>query len=291
MANPVFNSSDVFGEPRRGRAGTATSQGPVQYGTAGYGTTAQAGVDAASLETMYGAPSATTRDTKRLTYDDVIVKTAGLLVLLVAVAAVAWYLTPTMPYLLWIGMLGGLVLGLVNAFKREPSPALIIGYTVFEGMLLGQISFLFQYIVVEGTTTGTAQPIVLQAVLATFATFGAALALYSSGKVRVTPKFTRFLLVAMGGYLLFSLLNFGLSFFMASDGFGPLRNGGWGILAGLVGVVLASMSLIVDFDSIKRGVQRGVPARYAWSAAFGLMVTLIWLYLELLRLLAIFNRN
>ncbi len=291
MANPVFSSSDVFGEPRRGRAGTVTRapQGPEQY--AQYGAAAQAGTDAASLEQMYGAPSATTRDTKRLTYDDVIVKTGGLLALLVVVAAGSWYLTPTMPYLVWIGMLGGLVLGLVNAFKREPSPALIVGYTLFQGLFLGQISFLFQYMTVEGSSTGDAQPIVMQAVLATFATFAAALFLFKSGKVRVTPKFTKFLLVAMGGYLLFSLLNFVLSFFIASDGFGPLRNGAFGIIAGLVGVGLAAMSLIVDFDGIKRGVERGVPAKYAWSAAFGLLVTLIWLYLEILRLLAICNRN
>ncbi len=283
MANPVFNSSEIFGEPRRGRAGTATPQSAVQYGTAG-----RAGMDAATLEQMYGAPSATTRDTARLSYDDVIIKTSGLLALLVAVAAVTWFVAPQ---LFWVGAIVGLVLGLVNAFKREPSPVLIVLYTVAEGVFLGGISFLFQNFVVQGTTTGTAEPIVLQAVLGTFATFAAALALYSSGKVRVTPKFTRFLIIGMVGYLLFSVLNVVLSFFVAGDMFGPLRQGQWGILAGLFAVGLAAMSLIVDFDSIKRGVERGVPARYAWSAAFGLIVTLVWLYLEILRLLAIFNRN
>jgi uncharacterized YccA/Bax inhibitor family protein len=282
VANPVFSSSDVFGEPRRGRSGTVNPAPAAQYGAA-----AQTGMSAATIEQMYGAPSATTRDTQRLTYDDVIMKTAGLLVLLVAFAAVSWALTPTQPWLLWVGLLGGLVLGLINAFKKEPSPALIIAYSAFEGLFLGGISWLFQ-MPINGAS---AQPIVLQAVLATFATFAAALALYSSGKVRVTPKFTRFLLIAMSGYLVFSLTNFVLSFFIASDGFGPLRNGGLGIVAGLFAVALASMSLIVDFDSIKRGVQRGVPARYAWSAAFGLVVTLVWLYLEILRLLAMFNRN
>ena len=285
MSNPVFNRSAIFGEPRRGR--TTTIQ-PSPYQTAGVGTAGALGTDAAALEQMYGSPTATTRDTARLTYDDVIIKTAGLLALLVAVAAVTWYVAPG---LFFVGMIVGLVLGLINAFKKEPSPVLIVAYTIAQGVFLGGISYLFQNLDVAGTSTGTAEPIVLQAVLATFATFGAALALYASGKVRVTPKFTRFLMISMVGYLLFSLLNFGLSFFVASSGFGPLRNGWMGVAIGLFAVGLAAMSLIMDFDSIKRGVQQGVPAKYAWSAAFGLIVTLVWLYLEILRILAILRNN
>ena len=285
MSNPVFNRSAIFGEPRRGR--TTTIQ-PSPYQAAGAGAAASVGTDAAVLEQMYGAPTATTRDTARLTYDDVIIKTAGLLALLVAVAAVTWYVAPG---LFFVGMIVGLVLGLVNAFKKEPSPVLIVAYTIAQGVFLGGISYLFQNMSVDGTSTGTAEPIVLQAVLATFATFGAALALYASGKVRVTPKFTRFLMISMVGYLLFSLLNFGLSFFVESSGFGPLRNGWMGVAVGLFAVGLAAMSLIMDFDSIKRGVIQGVPAKYAWSAAFGLIVTLVWLYLEILRILAILRNN
>jgi uncharacterized YccA/Bax inhibitor family protein len=270
VSNPVFSNSPVFGERRGGAARTAPAV-----------------ADAATLQQMYEAPAATVRETGRLTYDDVIVKTGGLLALLVAVAAATWQLAPQ----IWpLGMVVGLVLGLVNAFKREPSPALIVAYTVAEGVFLGGISLAFQNMTFD-SATGTAEPIVMQAILGTFATFAAALFLFKSGRVRVTPKFTRFLLVAMVGYLVFSLLNFGLSFFLASDGFGPLRNGTVGLLVGLVAVGLAAMSLIVDFDSIERGVRQGVPARYAWSAAFGLVVTLVWLYLEILRLLAIFNRN
>ena len=283
MSNPVFNNSAIFGEPRRGR--TTTIQ-PSPYQAAGTGAAASAGMDAASLEQMYGAPTATTRDTARLTYDDVIIKTAGLLALLVAVAAVTWYVAPG---LFFVGMIVGLVLGLVNAFKKEPSPVLIIAYTIAQGVFLGGISYLFENMVVDGSS---AQPIVLQAVLATFATFGAALALYASGKVRVTPKFTRFLMISMVGYLVFSLLNLVLMFVLPStEMFGPLRSGPIGVLVGLFAVGLAAMSLIVDFDAIKRGVQQGVPAKYAWSAAFGLIVTLVWLYLEILRILAILRNN
>ncbi len=277
MANPVFDNDPVFGDPRRR---PASQRAAVAAQT----------VDAATLEQMYASPTATARDTGRLTYDDVIVRTGGLLALLAVVAAGTWYGTESglLPAGTWmLGMLVGLVLGLVNAFRRNPSPVLITLYTVAEGVFLGGVSLAFTALTVGDTATGTAQPIVLQAVLATFATFGVALWLYSSGRVRVTAKFVRWLLVAMVGYLVFQVVNVVLSFFMTSDGFGPLRNGGWGVVIGLLAVGMAAANLVVDFDSIKRGVVAGVPRRYAWTAAFGLVVTLVWLYLELLRIFAI----
>lgn len=282
MSNPVFSSSPVFGDPRKQKQG---QPGAVQtYGMPGAQT-----ADAASLENLYTAPSATSAQMRRMTYDDVVVKTGGLLALLVVVAAATWAVTPQLPWLYLPAALVGLVLGLVNSFKKSPSPALIVAYTIAEGVFLGGISYLFQNLAVQGSSTGTAQPIVLQAVLGTFVTFAASLFLFRSGKVRVTPKFTRWLLIAMVGYLGFSLVNVVLMFFMPSSGFGPLRNGIWGVIAGLVAVGLAAASLIVDFDSIKRGVEQGVPAKLAWTAAFGLIVTLVWLYLELLRLFSILS--
>ncbi|ADG73831.1 protein of unknown function DUF1112 [Cellulomonas flavigena DSM 20109] len=268
MTNPVFNNSPVFGDPRgKGRGGPATTQAPA-WGTA---TT-----DAATLEQMYDAPTATTRETGRLTYDDVIVKTGGLLALLVVVGAATWVVAPQ----LWIvGMLVGLVLGLVNAFKKNPSPVLITLYAAAEGVFLGGISAIY-----ETMWNG----IVPQAVLATLSVFAVSLFLFRSGKVRVTPKFRRTLLIAIAGYALYSLVNLGLMLFGVGGGdFGPLRSGPLGIAVGLIAVGLAAMSLIMDFDSIKRGVEAGVPAKFAWAAAFGLIVTLVWLYLEFLRLLAI----
>jgi uncharacterized YccA/Bax inhibitor family protein len=282
MANPVFNNSAVFGDPRA-RGNRAVARPSQQPPVSAYGapTTGGAVIDGPSLEQMYGAPAATTRDTGRLTYDDVIIKTGGLLALLVVVAAATWNLAPG----LWpVGAIVGLVLGLVNAFKKNPSPALIIAYTAAQGVFLGGISLAFQNMTFDGQNV---QPIVLQAVVATMATFGAALFLFKSGRVRVTPKFTRWLIIAMVGYLAFSVVNLVMSFFVASEGFGPLRNGPVGVLVGLFAVGLAAASLIMDFDSIKRGVEQGVPAKFAWSAAFGLIVTLVWLYLEILRILAI----
>ncbi|GEL94929.1 Bax inhibitor-1/YccA family protein [Cellulomonas composti] len=266
MANPVFSNSPTFGDPRDKRVS----------GTAGTTTAPDSTVDAATLEQLYGAPSATTRETGRLSYDDVIVKTAGLLALLIATGAVTWVVAPG----LWIiGAVVGLVLGLVNAFRREPNPVLITLYTVAQGVFLGGISAFY-----EARFPG----IVGQAVLGTLAVAATALALFRSGKVRVTPKFTRWLILSMVGYLVFSLVNVVFMIFGNSgDGFGPLRAGGWGVAVGLFAVGLAAASFIVDFDAIKRGVDAGAPKKMAWSAAFGLIVTLVWLYLEMLRLLAI----
>ena len=273
MSNPVFDNSAIFGDPRkrpRGRAPQGTVTTAASYGTA------TAGYDAASLNQMYEAPSATTADTGRLTYDDVIMKTAGLLAVLVLTGAATWILAPG----LWIaGAVVGLVLGMVNAFKKSPSPALILLYAAAEGVFLGGISAFY-----ESQYTG----LVGQAVLATLAVFGTSLVLFRSGKVRVTPKFTKVLMLSMVGYLAYSFLNVVLMLFGVGGGtYGPLRSGLLGIVVGLVAVGLAAMSLVVDFDSIQRGVRQGVPAKFAWSAAFGLVVTLVWLYLELLRLLAI----
>ncbi|NUU16832.1 Bax inhibitor-1/YccA family protein [Cellulomonas humilata] len=270
MANPIFNNSPVFQDPvqRRGQKSPAST---VSYGTAG----AQV-ADAATLDQMYDAPAATTRETGRLTYDDVIMKTAGLLAVLVVTGAATWVLAPG----LWIvGAIVGLVLGLVNAFKKEPSPPLILLYAAAQGVFLGGISQFY-----ESFYNG----IVGQAVLATLSVFAVSLFLFKSGKVRVTPKFQRTLLIAMVGYLVFSLINLGLMLFGVGGGeYGPLRSGWIGVAVGLIAVVLAAAMLIVDFDSIKRGVEAGVPAKLAWTAAFGLVVTLVWLYLELLRIFAI----
>jgi uncharacterized YccA/Bax inhibitor family protein len=281
MSNPVFDNTAVFRDPRRSGRGRAAGRPDTVLQGAG---TATAGYDAATLDQMYAAPTATPAQTGRLTYDDVIIKTGGLLTLVVAAAAFAWFVVPDslrMPVALG-GALVGFVLGLVNAFKRKPSPALIAVYAIAEGLFLGGISW---FVEVAANLPG----VVTQAVLATLATFAACLVLFRSGKVRVTPKFTRWLLVAMGGYLVFSLVNFGMAMFdVGGDGmFGPLRSGGLGLVVGLFAVGLAAAMLIVDFDSIKRGVEGGAPASFAWTAAFGLVVTLVWMYLEFLRLIAI----
>lgn len=288
MANPYFSNSPSFGKSTPQPGSLATGYQPNVQGYAQpspYGTPPTATTDAQfqSVQDAYNAPSATAAQTGRLTYDDVIMKTATVLGVIVLVAAASWFgfSTGTLPTglmmpVLFGGLIGGLVLGLVNSFKKEPSPALILGYAAFEGAFLGVISMVFNF----------AYPgIVLQAVLATFVTFGVTLALFRSGKVRVTPKFTKILMIGLVSYAVFCLVNLVLSLTVLG-GWG-LRAGGFGLVIGAIAVVLAAMTLVMDFDQIQRGVTNGVARKYAWSAAFGLALSLVWLYIEFLRILAI----
>lgn len=255
--NPVFNRSDAFS--RRGYA-TFNDAPPAS---------------AASLEEMYTAPSATGVQTGRMTMDDVVVKT-GLMFAVLLPAAVLNYALES-PLLMLGGLLVGFVLSLIISFKAQTNAALILSYAAAEGLFIGGISKIF-----ETQWNG----VVAQAVLGTLAVFGVALFAYKSGRVRVTPKFQRTVLIAMGGYLVFCLVNFGLVMFGVGGPWG-LREGVFGLLIGLFAVGLAAAMLILDFDFAEQGVRNGVPERYSWFAAFGLIVTLVWLYIEMLRLIAI----
>ncbi|MDR0431981.1 MAG: Bax inhibitor-1/YccA family protein [Bifidobacteriaceae bacterium] len=255
MSNPVFSRNQVFA-----------------------GTRPYTEISATTLEQAYQQPAATPYDTGRMTYDDVIVKTAGMLAIVVVAGVATWMFAPP---LMFVGVLGGLVLGLICSFKREPNRALILGYAVFQGMALGGISGFF-----EAAYSG----IILQAVLATLAVFTAVLLLFRSGKVRATPKLTRFVLVAMLGYVIFSIVNLVLVWTHVLPDFGIRSVTVAGIPLGLLisafAILLGAYSFLIDFEFIKTGVESGAPGRYAWTAAFGLTVTLIWLYLEFLRLLS-----
>lgn len=281
MANPVFSSNAVFS----GRAQQPSMAPPGAYG--GYG---QAGpvpgttMTPQQLTQMYYGPDATVRDTGRMTYDDVVIKTGFLFVLLLITAVISWVAVTTTPELA-LPLLAGsfvvsLVLGLVNAFKKNPSPILISIYALAEGLLIGTVSRLYEYMS-EGAVT--------IAVIATLATVAATLAVYKSGRIRVTNKMVRWGSILVIGYVLFSLVNVLLVSTGVLSGYG-LRSGSLGMIIGLFAVGLAAFMLLLDFDSIKRGVDSGVPRKFAWQAGFGLMVTIIWLYLEILRLVAILRR-
>ena len=320
MSNPFFSRSAAFNgrgpvapaqtvtpngyptmpgyQPGAGRAQAAYGQAPAGYGQApaGYG---QAGPQQVSpqqlsqLEAQYGAPSATNVDRGRMTYDDVIIRTVGIFAVILAVGALAWNLvsnpdTVALGYPLMIGgAVGALILGLVNSFKREPSPVLIMLYALFEGAMLGSVSGVME-ILYPG--------IVVQAVLATLATFTVMLCAYKVAGFRVTGRAARILVVAMGGYLLFSVVNFLLMVTGVVDDPWGLRGVQimgipLGLVIGALAVVMASFSLAMDFEAIQRGVERGLPTRYAWAGAFGLVVTIVWLYVEFLRILAILRDN
>ena len=274
------------GQPGYG-VGTSTAYG-AGYGQ-GYGQPAQVSAEqVADLESQYGAPSATNVDRGRMTYDDVIVRTAGMFAIILGVGVVVWRLATnpaTMGYgylAMLVGCIGALVLGLVNSFKRVPSPALILAYAAFEGLLLGGFS---------GFMEARYEGIVVQAVLATLATFGVMLAAYSYGGFRVQGRFRRVVVVATFGYGIFCLINLGLMATGATTGAWGLRSMTvmgipLGIPLGILAVVLASLFLAIDFESIENGVRNGLPQRYAWAGAFGLVLTIVWLYVEFLRLLS-----
>ena len=252
--NPVFSRSDAFS--RRG------------YATFNETPTASAG----ALEEMYNAPTATGVQTGRMTMDDVVIKTGLMFAVLVPLAAVNFFLKN--PVLTFGGAIAGLVIALVISFKQSTNPALVLSYAALEGLFVGGISGVY-----EDFYDG----IVAQAVLGTLAVFAVALWAYKSGRVRATPKFQRGVLIALGGYLIFSLVNVGVVLFTDTS----LRGGPLGIVVGLIAITIAAAMLILDFDFAEQGVKNGLPERYSWLAAFGLVVTLVWLYIEFLRLIAI----
>jgi uncharacterized YccA/Bax inhibitor family protein len=177
------------------------------------------------------------------------------------------------------------VLGLVNAVKKNVSPALMIIFAVFEGLMLGGISNFYNAYASGNGWDG----VVLQAVVATMTTFGVMLLLYLTGVIKVTKRFTQILLVAGVSYLVLALASMVASFFGVGGGWGFYGVDGIGIIISIAGVALAALFLALDFEAIKQGIAMGLPERESWRMAFGLLVTLVWLYLEFLRLLSIFS--
>ena len=224
-----------------------------------------------------GMPPAGT--TERLTLDDVVMHTGGLLLLLVAVATVVWQFVPTGAGIGLVIPAALLAVGILiyTFFKKRVSPAAAIAYAVVEGVVVGVISKVYN----EQFGGG----IVLQAVVASVAVFFGMLALYQTGVIRATPKFRKVIITATMGIALTYLVSIGMSMFGATM---PLlsSNSNLGILVSAVIVVVAALNFILDFDNIERAVAAGAPRDYAWAAALGLIVTLVWLYLEMLRLLS-----
>jgi uncharacterized YccA/Bax inhibitor family protein len=239
------------------------------------------------LNALYNAPSAGSQDTDRMTYEDTIRKSVLSFAILLAAAATSWVLTPFVPFLLILGAIGGLVLGLVNAFKKEPSPPLILAYAGLQGLFVGGISRVFEQI---------SPGVVSQAVIATLVVVGVTLALFRSGKIRASKRATKIFLIAMIGYAVFSLINLGMMIFGGVDGAFGMRSSTFnilgfdiklGLIIGVLAVLLAAYSLVLDFDFIQKGVNNRAPRKYGWTAAFGIMVTVVWLYVEMLRIFMI----
>jgi uncharacterized YccA/Bax inhibitor family protein len=280
--NPVFAQVNRqiqegyagFGQQRGGQGGFAQGQGAVQDRMTQNSTQDQ-------LEQMYQQPPAGPLQTGRLTGDDVVIKTLGLFAIVLVFAGGSWVLTRNSPGLLmpvWLGgMILGLVVGLVIAFKKTISVPLILGYAALEGAFLGAFSQVMER---------AYQGIVVTAVLATLCTFAGMLAGYKFGIIKVTSRSRKIFGMAILGYLLFSVVNVVALMFGWTSGWGFGGSGMMGLAISALGVGLASYSLALDFDNIDQAVRAQLPEKYSWLLAHGLIVSLVWLYLEILRLLA-----
>lgn len=277
MANPVFDRLDkqiTKGDYAGFGRGSAASP---QSGGGGV----QDSLNPQQLQDLYNQPAAGPAQMGRVTLDDVIMKTLGLFSIVVLVGAVTWVTVAgniglSLPLML-VGMFGGLGVGLVIAFKKTISVPLIVLYAVLEGVVVGAISVVF-----EQQWPG----IVSTAVIATVCTFAGMLLGYKTGLIKVTDKSRRIFGMAIMGYLLFGLVNLVAAFMGVGSGFGIGGTGPIGIAISVLGVGLASYSLAIDFDSVSRAVNAQLPEKYSWLLAHGFIVTLVWLYLEILRLLA-----
>jgi uncharacterized YccA/Bax inhibitor family protein len=238
----------------------------------------------------YTAPYQEARASRPVTIDDVVTKTGITLGVLTISAIVSYFLVESnvalaMPLTL-IGALGGLVLVLIATFgRKQDNPAIVLSYAVLEGLFLGAISFVFANFQVQHANAGA---LIGEAVLGTFGVFFGMLVVYKTGAIRVTPKFTRWLVGAMFGVLALMLGNFVLAMFGVGGGTGlGLRSGGpIAILFSLVCIGIAAFSFLIDFDAADQMIRAGAPEKAAWGIALGLTVTLVWLYLEILRLLS-----
>ncbi|MFN0142623.1 MAG: Bax inhibitor-1/YccA family protein [Mycobacterium sp.] len=276
-SNPIFRSL-----PKQ-------QGGYAQFGTGVAGAAQQVGYQTQPYTTR--APQ--TGVSRPLTIDDVVTKTGITLGVLSAVAVISYYLVSAnvalaMPFTL-VGALGGLALVLIATFgRKQDNPAIVLSYAALEGLFLGAISFLIANFTVSGTSAGA---LIGQAILGTIGVFFGMLVVYKTGAIRVTPKFTRMLVASMIGALVLMLGNAVISMFGSHDG-GPLRNGGTtAIIFSLVMIVIAAFSFLLDFDSADQMIRAGAPEKAAWGIALGLTVTLVWLYLEILRLLSYFQQR
>jgi uncharacterized YccA/Bax inhibitor family protein len=230
-------------------------------------------VSAADLQELYERPAFT--GTRTMTVDDVVMRTAILLGVVFVAGAAAWIAKPG-PAVVVGALIAGFVLAMAATFKKVPSRGLVIAYAACEGVFLGAVSHVFE-LMYPG--------IVVQAVLGTGLAFVGMLWAYRNGIVRVTPRMRRMVLAAGLGVLALALVNLVASIFV-SGGLGLRDGGALAILFSLVAIGVAVFFLALDFDIIERQVAMGVPEAESWRAAFGLVVTLVWLYLEILRLLS-----
>ena len=263
--NPVFRRSEEFNR---------TASDPNGYG------------DPATWGT--GTPTTTSLG-ERMTIDSVVQKSAFSFGIVLVAALATWVLSgdivadqsaaARVMALMTVGSLGAFVLSMVNSFKREISPVLVMAFCAFEGMALGGLSKYFDVAYGSGVVTG--------AVFGTFAAFAGTLAAYKYFNISVSPKFRKFVVAAVFGMVALSLMELVLGLFGASLGLFAVS--GLGMVTAFAGLALGVFMLIMDFDFVENGVRAGLPEKESWRAAFALTVSLVWIYTNLLRILSYFR--
>lgn len=291
-SNPVFsrrgfsrdNGHAGFNTQQPQAGGPAVGTNPYVQGAGNpYATNPYAPSD-----TQLGAPQAPPRGNV-MTIDDVVARTAMTLGTVFVTATLAWFLLPVdeanlgKSYGIAIGAaLVAFVFAIIQAFKRKASPALILAYAAFEGVFLGVIS--------SAVSTYVSAGAVPQAVLGTMSVFAGVLFAYKMRWIRVTRRFYGFVMAAAMGFVLLMMVNLLFSVFGGGDGLG-FRSGGLGILFGVIGIILGACFLALDFKQVEDGITYGAPREESWLAAFGLTMTLVWIYMEFLRLISILQGN
>ncbi len=272
-----YQGQDYAGQGYAGQGQQYTDQQGQYYaqmGAAATGYSARVNQSYVYQHDPYVAASA-----ERMTLDSVLMKTATTLGVVIVTALLVSALTPAsaLPMVSISGCIASLVMGFVVSFKKTVSPALVIAYSVAEGLMIGAISTVFSWLY-DG--------IVTQAVIATVVTAGAVIALYKYTSVKISAKFTRYVMIATVAYGSALLINFVLSLVGVRLGLTPLRFTGLGMVVALIGVVLACMCFLMDLRQVDEAIMMGAPAEESWRAAFGLTVSLVWIYIEILRIIA-----
>ena len=283
--NPVFRRSEAF-------SGSG-AHGNQSYGNSGYGSDpSQWGVGNPGDPQGTAYAPAPQAPSAPMTIDSVVQKTAITLGVVIVTAFATWSLLPeinetsaesaigTVGAVATFGALGAFVLSMVNAFKKVVSPGLVLAFAALEGVALGAISMIFN----------VAYPGVVQgAVIGTFAAFAGTLAAYKVLNIQVGDKFRRFVIAAVFGMIGLSLMELVLGLFGAQIGLFGVS--GLGMITAVAGLVLGVFMLIMDFDFVEQGIRYGAPERESWTAAFAMTVSLVWIYTNLLRILAYFQQD
>jgi len=233
----------------------------------------RSGNPALSSKTFKNIPNTTT---DRMTIEGTVNKTAFSLILLFITASYTW--TNPSPGLMTLGFIGGFITAIITIFKKHLAPYTVMGYALFQGLALGGISRVF-----EQQYPGIAS----QAVFLTFGILGALLLAYKLKIIKPTENFKLGIFAATGGIAIMYFISFIMSFF--GSGLSILNTNNTSLFSigfSIFVVGIASLNLVLDFDFIEEGSEVGAPKYMEWYGAFGLLITLIWLYLEILRLLA-----